>query len=57
MVETANEPLARHHGNERYEEHMKARELKDDPMLEYVRKKIEKKKGGPGRLGLYLERS
>jgi hypothetical protein len=39
MAEVISQPLARYEGDVGLEKHLKAQELRDDPMLEYMQKK------------------
>ncbi len=52
MSKVVSAPLARYAGDKDLEEHLKDQELKEDPMLEYVRKKKLKKHVKQGRCEL-----
>ena len=51
-LRVAAEPLARYKDNADLDEHLKAQELKDDPMLKYMRKKEIKRTGAAGEIVL-----
>lgn len=49
-TEVVQEPLARYEGNERLEEHLKGQLMKEDPMMQYIYKKKQKKTKAPSEL-------
>lgn len=49
-TEVAQEPLARYEGDEKLETHLKDKLMKEDPMMQYIYKKKQKKIKAPSKL-------